>query len=216
MLKANGFCGVFLNFIWAELWPQLHRYKPGEILLLLWSQSWFSPAKAAAETGSETPSGTFQLPTAAVYCCVLSFTMRTMSPLRAEGSPSCLTPNGTQAACQLWVTIHFAESIRLAGLPQQGNCREEGQGWQCWWEPLIDVRGPIAGGESREFQRCEPARWIWLQHRLSCIADSHSAVVVDLLVQTSTTVYTRFPVCVTSPQFLPGADEYVSHPSAGL
>lgn len=92
--------------------------------------------KAAAERDSEMLFGTFQLPTAAVYCSVLSFTMRIMSPQRAKASPSLLTLKGTQPACQLWVTIHralvmplsFAEGIRLPGLLQQGKCREEGQG----------------------------------------------------------------------------------------
>lgn len=60
--------------------------------------------------------------------------------------------------------------------------------------------------ESRESPRCEPERWIWLQHRLSFFADSHCAGSVDLLVQTSTTRYIRFPVCVTSPQLVPDAD----------
>lgn len=109
----------------------------------------FTPVKAAAETGSEMLSGTFQLPTAAVHCCVFSFTMRIMLPPRAEASPTLLTPKGTQTACQLWVLIHralvmphfFAESIGLAGLLQQGKCKEEGQGTAGWWQPMADVRG---------------------------------------------------------------------------
>lgn len=62
--------------------------------------------------------------------------------------------------------------------------------------------------------RCEPARWIWLRHRLAFFADRHSAVMVDLLVQTSTTGCIRFPVCVTSPRLVPDADECVSYPNA--
>lgn len=120
--RQMAFVGLFLNFTWAEFWSQLHRYKPGEILLLLWSHSRFTPVKAAAETSSEMLSGTFQLPTPAVCCCVLSFTVNIMSPRRAKASPSCLTQKGSQTAGQLWVTSHGARGAPLL-------CREHWAGW---------------------------------------------------------------------------------------